>query len=99
MALRHRDATAAADSLLASLSPTENTARAITLADLTTLAVQTKDFDRARSLVADAIEVTLRTQISIARRRLLTLVAALTTTSDRSATSAVRDQIISSLCR
>lgn len=98
MTLRHRDASAAADSLFASLYPTENKARALTLADLTTLAVQTKDFDRARSLVADAIEVTLRTETSIARQRLLTLASALTT-SDRSATGAARDQIVSSLRR
>ncbi|MGH3770598.1 MAG: hypothetical protein ACRDRW_04240 [Pseudonocardiaceae bacterium] len=98
-ALHHRDATAAADSLLASLSPTENKARALTLADLTTLAVHTKDFDRATSLVADAIEATTRTEASIARQRLLTLASTLTTTTDRSATGALRDQIISSLRR
>lgn len=98
-ALHHRDATAAADSLLASLPPTENKDRAIMLADLTTLAVHTKDFDRANSLVGDAIKVTIRTETSLARQRLLTLAAELTTTSDRSATSALRDQIISSLRR
>ena len=48
----------AADSLLASLSPIENKVRALTLADLTTLAVRTKDFDRANALIEDAIDVT-----------------------------------------
>jgi hypothetical protein len=99
MALNHRDATAAADSLLASLSPTDNKARAFALADLTTLAVRNKDFDRASSLVPDAIEVTLRTESSIARQRLLTLASTLTTTTDRNTTGALRDQIISSLRR
>ena len=99
MALHHRDATAAGDALLASLSPTDNKARAMTLSDLTALAVRNKDFDRANSLVGDAIEVTVRTETSIARQRLLTLAAQLTTTRDRSATSALRDQIISSLRR
>jgi transcriptional regulator with XRE-family HTH domain len=98
-ALHHRDATAAADSLLASLPPTENKDRAIMLADLTTLAVHTKDFDRANSLVGDAIKVTVRTETSIARQRLLTLASTLATTTDRNTTGALRDQIISSLRR
>jgi hypothetical protein len=99
MALNHPDATAVADSLLASLPPTDNKARAYALADLTTLAVRNKDFDRANSLVGDAIEVTIRTENSIARQRLLTLASALTTTTDRNTTGALRDQIISSLRR
>ncbi len=41
--LNHPDATAAADFLLASLSPIHNIARAIALADLTTLAARTQD--------------------------------------------------------
>jgi hypothetical protein len=69
------------------------------LADLTTLAVQTKDFDRARSLVGDAIKVTVRTETSIARQRLLTLASTLPTSGDRNTTGALRDQIISSLRR
>lgn len=100
MALHHPDTTAAADSFLASLSPADNKDRAIALADLTTLAVRAKDFDRANLLVEDAIEVTVRTEISIARQRLLALASEFTTTtSNRSATSALRDQIISSLRR
>jgi transcriptional regulator with XRE-family HTH domain len=99
MALNHPDATAAADSLLTSLPPTDNKARAYALADLTTLAVRNKDFDRADSLVGDAIEVTIRTENSIARQRLLTLASTLTTTPDRNTTGALRDQIISSLRR
>ncbi len=100
-ALNHRDATAAADSLLASLSlsPMDRKAHAFALADLTTLAVRTRDFDRARSLVGDAIEVTVRTETSIARQRLLTLASTLTTTSDQSVAGVLRDQIMSSLRR
>jgi len=97
--LNHRDATAAADFLLASLSPTNNQSRAIALADLTTLAVRTKDFDRANALVGDAIDVTVRTGTSIARQRLLTLASELTTSSDRGATGALHDQIMSTLRR
>jgi transcriptional regulator with XRE-family HTH domain len=99
MALDHRDATAAADSLLASLSPTENKARALVLADLTILAVRTKDFDRANALVDDVINVTVRTGTSLARQRLLTLASALTTSSDPGATGALRDHIVSALRR
>ena len=40
--LRHREATAAADSLLTSLSPMENKVRAIVLSDLTINAAQTE---------------------------------------------------------
>jgi hypothetical protein len=99
MALNHPDAAAAAASLLASLPPTDNKARAYALADLTILAVRNKDFDRADSLVGDAIEVTIRTENSIARQRLLTLASALTTTTDPNTTGALRNQIISSLRR
>ncbi|HWR47742.1 MAG TPA: hypothetical protein VN327_09080, partial [Pseudonocardiaceae bacterium] len=99
IALDHPDATVAADSLLASLSPTHNQARAIALADLTTLAVRTKDFDRANALVTDAIDVTVRTGTSIARQRLLTLASTLTTSTDHGATGALRDHIVSALRR
>jgi transcriptional regulator with XRE-family HTH domain len=99
IALNHKDATAAADSLLASLSPTENKARAFALADLTTLAVRTKDFDRANALAQDAIDVTIRTESSIARQRLLALASALATSSDPGATSVLRDHIVSTLRR
>jgi transcriptional regulator with XRE-family HTH domain len=99
MALGHRDATAAADSLLASLSPTENKVRAIVLADLTTLAVRANDFDRATALADDAIDVTVRTETSLARQRLLTLASALATSSDPGATGALRDHIVSALRR
>jgi tetratricopeptide (TPR) repeat protein len=99
IALNHKDATAAADSLLASLSPTENKARAFALADLTTLAVRTKDFDRANALVHDAIDVTIRTESSIAKQRLLTLASTLATSSDPAPTSDLRDHIVSTLRR
>jgi hypothetical protein len=45
--LRHRETTAAADSLLASLPPTRNKVRAIVLSDLTISAAQMNDYDRA----------------------------------------------------
>lgn len=98
-ALNHRDATVAADSLLRSLSPTGNKARAIALADLTTLAIRTKDFDRANILVENAVDVTARTGTRIARQRLLALAATLTTSGGRGATSALRDRIVSTLRR
>jgi tetratricopeptide (TPR) repeat protein len=97
--LNHPDTTATADSLLASLSPTHNQARAIALADLTTLAIRTKDFDRANALIGDAIDATVRTEASIARQRLMALASALTTSSDPSATGALRDHIVSTLRR
>jgi tetratricopeptide (TPR) repeat protein len=97
--LNHPDATAAADSLLRSLSPTGNKARAIALADLMTLAVRTKDFDRANALVEKAVDVTARTGTRIAQQRLLTLASTLTTSSNLSATSALRDHIVSTLRR
>jgi transcriptional regulator with XRE-family HTH domain len=99
IALNHKDATAAADSLLVSLSPIENKARAFALADLTTLAVRTKDFDRANALGHDAIDVTIRTESSIARQRLLTLASTLATSRDLGPTSTLRDHIISTLRR
>jgi tetratricopeptide (TPR) repeat protein len=99
MTLNHRDTTAAAESLLASLSPTNNQARAIALADLTTLAIRTQDFDRANALIEDAINATVRTGASIARQRLLTLASTLPTNSNPSATSALRDHIVSTLRR
>jgi tetratricopeptide (TPR) repeat protein len=99
MALNHPDATAAANSLLASLSPTNNQARAIALADLTTLAVRTKDYDHANALIDDALDVTVRTGTSIARQRLLTLASTLATNGNPGATGALRDQIFSTLRR
>jgi transcriptional regulator with XRE-family HTH domain len=99
IALNHKDATAAADSLLASLSPTENKARAFALADLTTLAVRTKDLDRANALAHDAIDVTIRTESSIAKQRLLTLASTLATSSDPGPTAALQDHIVSALRR
>jgi transcriptional regulator with XRE-family HTH domain len=99
MALDHPDATAAADSLLASLSPTNNQARAIALADLTTLAVRTKDFDHANALVDVAIDATVRTGARIAKQRLLTLASTLTTSNDRIITGVLRDHILSTLRR
>jgi hypothetical protein len=95
--LNHPDTTAAADSLLASLSPTNNKSRAIALADLTTLAVRTKDFDRANALIGSTLDATVRTGTGIAKQRLLTLASTLTTTSG--APQALRDHILSALRR
>ncbi|HET9257592.1 MAG TPA: hypothetical protein VFO16_20655, partial [Pseudonocardiaceae bacterium] len=97
--LGHRDATAAADSLLLSLSLMDNKVRAIVLADLTIHAAHTNDYDRATTLVADAIELTTRTETTLARQRLLTLAATLSSTNERGdpTANALRDQIISTL--
>jgi hypothetical protein len=97
--LRHRDATTAADSLLASLSPTENKVRAIVLSDLTINAVQTNDYDRATALIPDAIDLTTRTETTLAKQRLLTLAATLPSTSTAGPTSVLRDHIMSTLRR
>jgi hypothetical protein len=75
--LHHREATAAADSLLTSLSPMENKVRAIVLSDLTINAAQTNDYDQATVLVSEAVELTTRTETTLARQRLLALAATL----------------------
>lgn len=98
--LRHREATAAADSLLMSLSPMENKIRAIVLSDLTINAAQTSDYDRATELVSDAIELTTRTETTLAKQRLLALAATLPSTNNGAdPTSVLRDQIMSTLRR
>jgi hypothetical protein len=66
--LHHREATAAADSLLTSLSPMENKVRAIVLSDLTINAAQTNDYDQATALVSEAIELTTRTETTLVSR-------------------------------
>ncbi|MGH3975669.1 MAG: helix-turn-helix domain-containing protein, partial [Pseudonocardiaceae bacterium] len=75
--LHHPEANAAADSLLTSLSPMENKVRAIVLSDLTINAAQTNDYDRATELVSDAIELTTRTETTLAKQRLLALATTL----------------------
>jgi tetratricopeptide (TPR) repeat protein len=97
--LRHREADVAADSLLASLSPTDNKVRAIVLSDLTTNAVQAQEYDRANALVTDAIELTNRTETTLAKQRLLTVAATLSPTSKVDASGVLRDQILSTLRR
>jgi transcriptional regulator with XRE-family HTH domain len=97
--LRHRDAPTAADSLLTSLSPMENKVRAIVLSDLTINAVQTNDYDRATALIPDAIDLTTRTETTLAKQRLLTLAATLPSTSPAGPPSVLRDQIMSTLRR
>jgi hypothetical protein len=97
--LRHREADVAADSLLASLSPTDNKVRAIALSDLTANAVQAQEYDRANALVTDAIELTNRTETTLAKQRLLTVAATLSPTSKVDASGILRDQILSTLRR
>jgi hypothetical protein len=97
--LRHQEAAAAADSLLASLSPTDNKVRAIVLSDLTTNAAQAQEYDRANALVTDAIELTNRTETTLAKQRLLAVAATLPPTSKADASGVLRDQIISTLRR
>jgi transcriptional regulator with XRE-family HTH domain len=97
--LHHREATAAADSLLTSLSPMENKVRAIVLSDLTINAAQTNDYDQATVLVSEAIELTTRTETTLAKQRLLALAATLPPTSREGPTGVLRDQIISTLRR
>lgn len=97
--LRHREATAAADSLLTSLSPMENKVRAIVLSDLTINAAQTNDYDRATALISDALELTTRTETTLAKQRLLALAATLTPANNQGPTGVLRDQIMSTLRR
>jgi transcriptional regulator with XRE-family HTH domain len=97
--LRHQEAAAAADSLLASLSPTDNKVRAIVLSDLTINAAQAQEYDRANALVTDAIELTNRTETTLAKQRLLTVAAGLPLTSKADASGVLRDQIMSTLRR
>lgn len=99
MTLRHRDTTVAADSLLASLPPTNNKVRAIVLSDLTVNAAQAKDYDRATALASDAIKLTTQTETSMAKQRLLAFAAALPAMSDAGPAGLLRDQIISTLRR
>src|SRR5262249_40208347 len=94
--LNHPGTTAAADSLLASLSPTNNKVRAIALVDLSIVAVRTRDFDRAHALIDSAIDATVRTGTGIAKQRLITLASTLTTTG---APEALRDHILNTLRR
>ena len=96
--LRHRDTSTAADSLLASLPPINNKVRAIVLSDLTVNAAQTNDYDRATTLVSDAIKLTVQTETSMAKKRLLTLAATLSSAPTGSA-SLLRDEIMSTLRR
>jgi hypothetical protein len=97
--LRHRDANAAADSLLTSLPPTHNKVRAIVLSDLTVNAVQTNDYDRATALASDAIEAASQTETSLAKQRLLALAATLQSTNNGDPANVLRDQIMATLRR
>jgi transcriptional regulator with XRE-family HTH domain len=98
--LHHRDAAVAADSLLLSLSPMENKVRAIVLSDLVINAVQTNDYDQANALVSDAIELTMRTETTLAKQRLLALAVTLRSANGGDPAAAILlDQILSDLRR
>ncbi|WP_432847242.1 helix-turn-helix domain-containing protein [Amycolatopsis sp. CA-161197] len=99
MGLRHKDAPAIADSLLASLPPTVRKQRALALADLTTLCVRANDYERARSLVDGAIDSTIRTESSLSRQRLLTLSSELASADVGSPGNYIRESIRSGLRR
>lgn len=99
MTLRHPEATAVADSLLASLPPTSLKSRAVTLTDLATLSLQANDLERAETLVADAIDVAMRTESSISRQRLTALAASLPSSGQESPAGRIREQIKQSLRR
>jgi hypothetical protein len=59
-----------------------------------------KDFDRANALIHDVIDVTIRTESSIARQRLLSLASTLVTSSNPDpTTSSLLDHIVSTLRR
>jgi hypothetical protein len=77
----------------------ENKVRAIVLSDLTINAVQINDYDRATALAPDAIELTTRTETTLAKQRLLTLAAALPSSSSTNPTGVLRDHIMSTLRR
>jgi hypothetical protein len=75
----------------------ENKVRAIVLSDLTINAAQTNDYDRATALVSDALELTTRTETTLAKQRLLALAATLTLANNQGPTRVLHDQIMSTL--
>jgi hypothetical protein len=78
----------------------ENKVRAIVLSDLTINAAQTNDYDRATVLASEAIELTTRTETTLAKQRLLALAATLPPTNNEGRpTGVLRDQIMSTLRR
>jgi transcriptional regulator with XRE-family HTH domain len=99
MTLRHPDAMAIADSLLAALPPTSLKSRAVTLTDFAALAVQADEFDRAETFVAEALDVAGRTESVLARQRLLTLASTLSVTSAGSPSGRIRERIRQGLHR
>ncbi|MFT7841354.1 hypothetical protein Q5530_34910 [Saccharothrix sp. BKS2] len=94
--LRHSDAESAADSLLRSLSPRDNKVRAIILADLATTAVTNKDYDRAGELATLSGRLTVQTETTLAKSRLLALASTLPAARN-GAESALREKIVSAL--
>ena len=99
MGLRHRDAPAIADSLLASLPPTVRKQRALALSDLTTLCVRANDYDRAEALIDGAIDSTIRTESSLSRQRLFALSSELARENVGSPGNLIREKIRSGLPR
>ncbi|XVV05911.1 helix-turn-helix domain-containing protein [Actinosynnema sp. CA-248983] len=94
--LRHVDAGAIADSLLASLSPRDNKVRALILADLATAAASNKDFDQAGELAEQSGRLAVKTEASLAKTRLITLASTLPTDTN-GAENALRQQIASAI--
>ncbi|MGH3972838.1 MAG: hypothetical protein ACRDS9_05885, partial [Pseudonocardiaceae bacterium] len=62
-------------------------------------AAQTNDYDRATELVSDAIELTTRTETTLAKQRLLALATTLPSANNGDPTCVLRDQIMSTLRR
>ncbi|MGH3752344.1 MAG: hypothetical protein ACRDRP_06535 [Pseudonocardiaceae bacterium] len=62
-------------------------------------AVQAQEYDRANALATDAIELTNRTETTLAKRRLLVVAATLPSTNKTDASGILQDQIMSTLRR
>jgi hypothetical protein len=75
--LNHREADAAAKSLLDSLSLSDNKVRGLVLAELATAAAHARDFEKAGDLSHDAIRIVTRTEANFARRKLEDLASSL----------------------
>ncbi|MFI7059848.1 hypothetical protein ACIBL3_02595 [Kribbella sp. NPDC050124] len=77
--LNHREADAAASSLLGSLSLGDNKVRGLILAELATAAAHAQDFEKAGDLSQGAIRIVTRTEANFARKKLEDLAVSLPT--------------------
>jgi tetratricopeptide (TPR) repeat protein len=75
--LNHREADAAAKSLLDSLSLSDNKVRGLVLTELATAAAHARDFEKAGVLSHDAIQIVTRTEANFARKKLEDLASSL----------------------